>query len=185
MLLVFLALPPPNLAIFDPPLSCLVSEQHQRKPSILLCTCFRKPMLYFLTTTAPQIHMCACVWLLHVAYTIPPGSLLSHGAGAPMRSRGLTSARVFPYACAPWAEKNPFPVWIPAVFVNISKKRSQGGECSSHMRAHLKRLARARRCKCRQTQIMDRCMNALYLLILENTFQFFVGTMKGLTAKSV
>ena len=51
--------------------------------------------------------------------------------------------------------------------------------------ARLKRLPRARRCKCRQTQIVDRCMNALYVLILKNTFHLFVGTMKGPTAKSV
>ena len=38
------------------------------------------------------------------------------------------------YVCALWAEKTPFPVSIPAVFVNISKKQYQEGECSSHMR---------------------------------------------------
>ena len=38
-------------------------------------------------------------------------------------------------ACAPWAEKTPSPVSILTVFVNISKKRYQGGACSSHMRA--------------------------------------------------
>ena len=45
--------------------------------------------------------------------------------------------------------------------------------------ARLKRLARARRWKCRKTQIVDRCMNALYVVILENIFHLFVGTMKG------
>ena len=100
MRLVFLALLPPNLCIFDSPLSRLASEQHQRKPSILLCVCFRKPMLYFPTTTAPQIHMCACVWLLRVAYPIPRAPCYLMGVGAPMRSRGLRSPRVFLYVGA-------------------------------------------------------------------------------------
>ena len=51
--------------------------------------------------------------------------------------------------------------------------------------ARLERLVRARRFKCRKTQILDRCMNALYVFTRENTFHMFVGTMKGRTAKSV
>ena len=39
----------------------------------------KKLIIFFETNSEP--YMCACVWLLRVAYSIPPGSLLFHGGG--------------------------------------------------------------------------------------------------------